>query len=220
MDRNPIKRAVLCDLDGPLLDTLDDLADSMNAALAGMGFAEHPVDAYRYFVGDGVDMLVKRVLPTNAYSTDVHAQLRTAMNDEYSRRWNAKSRPYSGIPELLDALQTRAIPMVILSNKPEPFTLQAVGHLLSDWTFSIVRGARPNVPTKPDPTAALDIAQALDRAPEDFLYVGDTNTDMQTARTAGMYALGATWGFRPGEELLQSGAQRLLDTPLELLDLL
>lgn len=213
-----MKRAVLFDLDGTLLDTLEDLADSMNAALKRTGFPPHPVASYRYFVGDGVDMLVQRVLPTHAYTSSVHAQLREAMEDEYGQRWSAKSRPYEGIPALLDALQERTIPMVVLSNKPEPFTVQAVEHLLSDWHFAIVRGARPNVPTKPDPTSALHIADRMNIPPEDFLYLGDTNTDMQTARAAGMYALGATWGFRPGTELLESGAQRLLETPQQLLD--
>lgn len=213
-----MKRAVLFDLDGTLLDTLDDLADSMNAALERSGFAQHPVDAYRYFVGDGIDMLVRRVLPANAYSEAVHEQLKAAMNDEYSRRWNVKSRPYEEIPSLLDALQERGIAMAVLSNKPEPFTLQAVANLLPNWSFAVVRGARPDVPTKPDPTAALHIADEMALSPSHFLYVGDTDTDMQTARAAGMYALGATWGFRPGEELLQSGAHDLLQTPLQLLD--
>ena len=213
-----MKRAVLFDLDGTLLDTLDDLADSMNAALERTGFPSHPVSSYRYFVGDGVDVVVRRVLPSSAYTPSVHAQLREAMEDEYGRRWQAKSRPYEGIPALLDALQERTIPMVVLSNKPESFTVQAVAHLLPDWHFAIVRGARPNVPTKPDPTSALEMADEMHIAPRDFIYLGDTNTDMQTARAAGMYALGATWGFRPGAELLDSGAQHLLETPQQLLD--
>jgi len=213
-----MKRAVLFDLDGTLLDTLDDLADSMNAALENMGFPSHPVASYRYFVGDGIDMLVRRVLSPSAYTPTVHAQLREAMESEYSQRWRAKSRPYQGISALLNALQERTIPMVVLSNKPEPFTVKAVEHLLSDWHFAVVRGARPNVPTKPDPTSALQIAAEMNILPEDFLYLGDTNTDMRTARAAGMYALGATWGFRPGAELLESGAQRLLKTPGQLLD--
>lgn len=213
-------KAVLFDLDGTLLDTLEDLADSMNAALASLDFPVHPIDAYRFFVGDGMDKLVQRVLPAAMRDDATHSRLKTAMEEEYGRRWNAKSRPYPGVPELLSGLQQRRLPMVVLSNKPEPFTLQAVAELLPQWNFSIVRGARPNVPTKPDPTAAVEIATALDIPPAAFLYLGDTNTDMQTARAAGMYALGAAWGFRPGEELVESGAQHLLQRPGELLDLL
>ena len=163
-------------------------------------------------------MLVRRVLSPSTRTPTVHAQLLEAMESEYSQRWQAKSRPYQGIPALLNALQERTIPMVVLSNKPEPFTVRAVKHLLSDWHFAVVRGARPDVPTKPDPTSALQIAAEMNISPEDFLYLGDTNTDMQTARAAGMYALGATWGFRPGAELLESGAQCLLETPGQLLD--
>jgi len=213
-------QAVLFDLDGTLLDTLEDLADSMNAALVDLSFPAHPIDAYRFFVGDGMDMLVRRVLPESARDTNTCARLKAAMEDEYSKRWNAKSRPYPGVPELLDALTQRELPMVILSNKPEAFTLKAVAELLPQWHFVIVRGARPEVATKPDPTAAIEIARTLNIAPADFLYLGDTNTDMQTANGAGMYALGAAWGFRPGEELIQSGARRLLQTPGELLDLI
>jgi phosphoglycolate phosphatase len=202
-------RAVLFDLDGTLLDTLADLADSMNAALASMDFPVHPIDAYRFFVGDGMDKLVQRVLPAAMRDDVTSTRLKTAMEEEYGRRWNAKSRPYAGVPEML-----------VLSNKPEPFTLKAVAELLPQWDFAIVRGARPDVPTKPDPTAAIEIAAQLGIDPARFLYLGDTNTDMQTAQGAGMYALGAAWGFRPGEELVQSGARRLLQKPGELLDLL
>ncbi len=213
-------KAVLFDLDGTLLDTLEDLADSMNAALEQMGFSVHPIDAYRYFVGDGMDILVERVLPEDARASKTRAQLKAAMEAEYGQRWNAKSRLYVGVAELLDALQQRGLPLVVLSNKPEAFTVEVVSQLLADWRFVIVRGARPNVPPKPDPGAALDIATSLNIEPARFLYLGDTNTDMLTATRAGMYALGATWGFRPGKELLESGAQRLLQEPSELLDLI
>lgn len=212
--------AVLFDLDGTLLDTLEDLADSMNAALQSEGHALHPINSYRYFVGDGIENLVRRALPETARDEASVARGKAAMDAEYSQRWNAKSKPYAGVPELLDELSQRQLPMAILSNKPEPFTLLAVNELLSQWTFAPIRGARPDTPRKPDPAGALAIAAELGLAPADCLYLGDTDTDMKTAISAGMYALGATWGFRPGEELLQSGAQTLLDEPLELLNLL
>ncbi len=212
--------AVIFDLDGTLLDTIEDLADSMNAALQREGHTVHPIGAYRYFVGDGIENLVRRALPESARDEDSVARGKAAMDAEYNKRWNAKSKPYAGVPKLLDELTRQQIPMAILSNKPEPFTLLAVNELLSQWTFFPIRGARPDTPHKPDPTGALAVAKELGVIPANCLYLGDTDTDMKTAVSAGMYALGATWGFRPGEELLRTGAQTLLDEPLELLGLL
>ncbi len=212
--------AVIFDLDGTLLDTIEDLADSMNAALQGEGHAVHAIDAYRYFVGDGIENLVRRALPESARDEESVNRGKAAMEAEYNKRWNAKSRPYTGVPELLDELTRRQIPTAILSNKPEPFTILAVNELLSPWTFFPIRGARPDTPRKPDPTGALVVAEELGVEPAKCLYLGDTDTDMKTAVGAGMYALGATWGFRLGEELLRTGAQTLLDEPMELLELL
>ncbi len=212
--------AVIFDLDGTLLDTIEDLADSMNAALQGEGHAVHAIDTYRYFVGDGIENLVRRALPESARDEESVNRGKAAMESEYNKRWNAKSRPYTGVPELLDQLTQRQIPIAILSNKPEPFTLLAVNELLSPWTFFPIRGARPDTPRKPDPTSALVVAEELGVEPAKCLYLGDTDTDMKTAVGAGMYALGATWGFRLGEELLRTGAQTLLDEPMELLELL
>jgi phosphoglycolate phosphatase len=212
--------AVIFDLDGTLLDTIEDLADSMNAALQEEGHAVHAIDAYRYFVGDGIENLVRRALPESARNEESVNRGKAAMETEYNKRWNAKSRPYTGVPELLDELTQRQIPIAILSNKPEPFTLLAINELLSPWTFFPIRGARPDTPRKPDPTGALVVAEELGVEPAKCLYLGDTDTDMKTAVGAGMYALGATWGFRLGEELLRTGAQTLLDEPMELLELL
>ena len=159
-------------------------------------------------------------MPESARDEESVNRGKAAMEAEYNKRWNAKSRPYTGVPELLDELTQRQIPIAILSNKPEPFTLLAVNELLSPWTFFPIRGARPDTPRKPDPTGALVVAEELGVEPAKCLYLGDTDTDMKTAVGAGMYALGATWGFRLGEELLRTGAQTLLDEPMELLELL
>jgi len=213
-------RAVIFDLDGTLLDTLEDLADSMNAVLKSGSFPEHAVAAYRYFVGDGMEMLVRRVLPAGEQDDALVARCMAAMEAEYGRRWADKTRPYPGIPEALDALEQRNVPKAVLSNKPDAFTRLTVEKLLAGWTFDPVIGVRSGIPRKPDPAGALQIAARLQVRPRECLYLGDTNTDMQTARAAGMFAVGATWGFRPGEELRASGAQVLLDTPTEVLDLL
>ena len=212
--------AAVFDLDGTLLDTLADLADSTNAALAAAGHPPHPIDAYRYFIGNGIENLVRCALPATARDDASVARAKAAMEAEYSRRWQAKTQPYTGVPELLDALSERQMPMAILSNKPQAFTRLTVDALLPRWSFHPVCGAQPDVPRKPDPAAALYIAAALGHSPEECLYLGDTDTDMQTATRAGMYALGATWGFRSGDELRQSGARDLLDAPLDLLNFL
>ena len=212
--------AIIFDLDGTLLDTLDDLGDSMNAVLSAAGHAAHPIDAYRYFIGDGIENLVRRALPADHRDDHSIAHSKEAMDAQYAKRWNVKTKPYAGVPQLLDELTRRQVPIAILSNKPEPFTLLTVKELLSAWSFHPIRGARPDTPRKPDPRGALAIAAELGASPADCLYLGDTDTDMKTAIAAGMYAAGATWGFRPGEELRTSGAQTLIDEPAALLNLI
>ena len=212
--------AVIFDLDGTLLDTLDDIADSMNAALARFGFATHPVDAYRYFVGDGPGNLVRRTVPKEHLDAETIDNCDAANKAEYLRRYADKTKPYPGILEMLSALQGRGIPMVVLSNKPDELTQVTVKNLLPDFSFKIVRGVGPDVPAKPDPSGTLRIAEELQIAPRNFLYLGDTNTDMQTANSAGMYAVGAVWGFRTREELERSGAKTLAEKPQDILELL
>jgi phosphoglycolate phosphatase len=213
-------RAVLFDLDGTLLDTIRDLADAANAALGQLGFAGHPVEAYKRLVGDGVEMLVRRALPPDRVDAAAVARCTALMKQEYSDRWARTTRPFDGIPEMLDALTARGIPLAVLSNKPDEFTQLCVARLLPRWRFAAVVGQSPRRPIKPDPAGALEIAARLGRPPAEVLYLGDTDTDMQTAAAAGMFPAGVLWGFRTREELLANGAKALLERPLELLDLL
>lgn len=211
-------RAVLFDLDGTLLDTLEDLARSGNEALEGLGFPPHPLEAYRHFVGDGVRTLVSRILPADA-PTAAEIELGVArMLDAYARRWRDHTRPYAGVPTLLDGLFERGLKVAIFSNKPHDFTCMTVEALLSPWPFDEVLGASDTVPHKPDPAGALVVARRLGIVPAAFLYCGDTNTDMWTAKAAGMKACGALWGFRDEDELRASGAEILLRRPEDLLD--
>ena len=213
--------AVLFDLDGTLLDTLDDLGDSMNAVLAAHGYPTHPIPAYTEFVGDGVQNLVRRSLPAAVREDEAAVgRLVPLMRSEYSERWKAKTRPYDGIPELLDGLAARGLRLAVLSNKPHPATLEVVAHFFPGRKFDATLGARPNVPIKPDAGAALDVSRQLGIPPKEFLYLGDTNTDMLTARGAGMYAIGVLWGFRTAQELTASGADLLVSHPREVLSLL
>lgn len=213
-------KAVIFDLDGTLLDTLEDLANSMNSVLKRHGFPVHEADAYRYLVGDGITMLVTRALPEQNRDEETVFQCREEMIEQYDKHWADNTRPYEGVAEMLTALGSRGIPMTILSNKPDRFTKPTVEKLLSEYRFEIIFGARDSVPIKPDPAGALEIADTLHIPPEEFLYLGDTGTDIKTAISAGMYPVGVLWGFRPREELAEAGAERLIEKPEELLELL
>ena len=209
--------ALIFDMDGTLLDTIDDLADCMNRVLGRGGFGPHPVAAYRYFVGDGMENLVRRSLPEASRTAETVARLKEEMRREYAEHWADKTRPYDGIPELLHGLGERGVRMAILSNKPDAFTREMSAHYFPAGLFAQVVGARDGAPRKPDPAAALQIAEALQVPPERVLYLGDTNTDMQTGRSAGMFTVGALWGFRSKQELLDNGAQGLVERPAEVL---
>jgi len=192
----------------------------MNAVLAYHSLNPHGIEAYKYFVGNGIEQLVRRALPDDRADTETVGRCVVELREEYGRRWACKTKLYDGIPELLDSLAGNAIKTAILSNKPDAFTRLAVHHFLSDWHFELIAGALPGVPNKPDPTGALRIAEKLRISPDKFLYLGDSDVDMKTALAAGMFPVGAAWGFRPAAELAANGARIVIDRPEDLLDLL
>lgn len=212
--------AVLFDLDGTLLDTLEDIADAANRALARHSYPLHPVASFRYFVGEGARTLVERTLPEEARDTHTIDRLYAEFRGEYARNWKAKTRPYDGVPELLDGLVARGLKIAVLSNKPDDFTRRCVGELLGAWTFDAVLGHHDGIPPKPDPTGALRVAAALGVPPKRILLAGDSAIDMATAVAAGMFPVGVLWGFRTREELESSGARAVIEAPGELLALL
>ena len=212
-------RAAIFDLDGTLLDTLHDLADSANEALTAAGLPAHPVDAYRTFVGDGINMLVQRIIPQARCDDEMVAHVLALYRAAYGRRWNNKTKPYAGLPETLHELSFKPVKIAVLSNKPQKFTELCITHHLPGNPFHIVLGQRENVPRKPDPAGALEIARAFQVAPREVIFIGDTKTDMDTATAAGMRAIGVSWGFRPVEELRAHGAEIILNHPAEILDL-
>jgi phosphoglycolate phosphatase len=211
--------AIIFDLDGTLLNTLDDIADSANNILARRGFPTHPVEDYRYFVGDGVQKLIERVLPAEARKAGLAGQCLQEMREEYGRNWNVKTRPYDDVPEMLDELAARGLKLAVLSNKPDELTKLCVGELLRDWTFDVVAGHGPGFPHKPDPTGALEVARRLGVRPERIVFLGDSGIDMRTAVAAGMYPVGVLWGYRTIEELMENGARALLEQPDRLIEL-
>jgi len=213
-------KAVLFDLDGTLLYTLQDVADAMNEALTHFGYPTHPVESYKYFIGDSVEAEAFRALPESARDSQIIKKVAHFSEEIYDNCWARTTKPYPGITELLTAIQQRGLTLVILSNKNHRFTKVIVEKLLAQWRFEIVQGALADVPLKPDPTLALQIAEGLKIPPGQFLYLGDTNTDMQTAVAAGMFPVGCLWGYRTGDELLKSGAKILIKHPSEVIDIL
>lgn len=213
-------RAVLFDLDGTLLNTLQDVADAVNYGLASLHFPLHPIAAYKTFIGEGRDVLVRRALPAENRDDVTIQKVLERVNAYYAIHWADNTAPYAGIPELLNTLTAKGIKIAVLSNKADDLTNICVTKLLSRWRFSLVAGSKPTVPNKPDPTSALLIAKELEIQAAEFIYLGDSDIDMQTANGAGMYALGAGWGFRSTPELLGAGAKAVLKHPGELLQYL
>jgi phosphoglycolate phosphatase len=213
------KKAILFDLDGTLLDTLQDLADSGNEVLAARGFPSHPVDAYRNFIGNGMMNLVRDIFPDGhrpdeGQETD---QVLVEYREAYGRNWKNTTRPYEGINELLDTLTEQQIPIGVLSNKAHDFTEKCVDAFLSNWNWDVVLGAREGIPKKPDPAGAIEAAERLGVTATDCWFVGDSDVDMFTAVNAGMHAIGVSWGFRSVEELRAAGAEIVIQNPAELL---
>ena len=208
-------RAVIFDLDGTLVDSLEDIADTANDALKARGFPAHPVDAYRYFVGDGIQNMVRRASPDGTDDEVINALVAEA-HDAYSAGWNQKTRPYAGIEAMLRELEGRGIALAVLSNKLHEFTQDVVAHFFPQTPFKAIQGSPRGSKAKPDPTLALRIASELGVPPQQTLFMGDTRTDMDTATAAGMVPAGVLWGFRPERELLDHGAQLILREPGEL----
>jgi phosphoglycolate phosphatase len=208
--------AVIFDLDGTLLDTLEDIVNTLNAVLESHRYPTHSLDEGRFLVGHGLRELVRKALPENTATETLIDTLLADLMDHYSRNWNRNSKPYEGIADMLDDLDRRGMKKAILSNKADRFTQLCASELLAEWSFDAVMGHHDAIPHKPDPAGALLIAAKLGHKPKDILYVGDSGIDMLTASRAGMYPLGVQWGFRPEDELLEFGAKTLVKTPAEI----
>ncbi len=211
-------KGCLFDLDGTLLNTLDDLADSANAALERLHYPTHPTKSYRYFVGDGMRTLIERILPVSSSELQIR-ECEDLFSTLYSVHWADKTCLYRGIVEMLSDLGRRGQKLAILSNKPDKFTKMCVTKYFPEGCFSCVHGQRTDVLKKPHPEGALIVAEKLKLLPADILYVGDTATDMLTGKAAGMTTAGVLWGFREMVELQQSGADYIVADPQEIVQL-
>lgn len=210
-------KAVIFDLDGTLVDTISDIAASMNAALASLGYPVHPDADYRAMVGRGLAVLARRALPPEARSEEIVEECRKRAFEAYLGAPADKSAPYPGIEQTLDALREKGIPCAVLTNKPDAVAALVVSKVLPGASFRAVVGAREGVPHKPDPTAALSLAASLGAFPRSVLLLGDSDVDVRTAQAAGFSSAGAAWGFRGRDELIMAGADLVLDKPTDLL---
>jgi phosphoglycolate phosphatase len=213
-------KAVLFDLDGTLIDTIEDIGNAVNRVLLNKGFKIHSISTYRQFVGEGSRTLITRALPEEHRSKNLISSCLKEFVEDYSRNIAVKTRPYDGIPEMLDALKMQGLKLAVLSNKPDLLTKKCVSTILSKWDFEVVLGQRDLVPLKPDPHSAFEVAEKLAIPSDNFLYLGDTAVDMITAVSAGMFPVGVLWGFRTLNELKESGARAIIDEPLKVLDIL
>ncbi|WP_294616826.1 HAD family hydrolase [uncultured Bacteroides sp.] len=196
-----MKKLVIFDLDGTLLNTIADLAQSTNHALRTLGYPTHEEAAYNFMVGNGIDKLFERALPEGEKSKENVLRVRKEFVPYYDAHNADKSRPYPGIPELLEQLQGQGLQLAVASNKYQAATRKLVAHYFPEIHFAAVFGQREGINVKPDPAIVEEILSITGVSGQDVLYVGDSGVDMQTAINAGVTSCGVTWGFRPRTEL-------------------
>ena len=214
-----MKKAVIFDLDGTLLDTLTDIMESVNKVLELHNFPTHDLQAYKYFIGSGIGVLTQKAFPQDITDIEFSNYLAEVMT-EYEARQTLRTKPYNGIMEMLQRLNKEGIMIAILSNKPDEFAKPTVKHFFPNINFEMVFGSRENVARKPSPDAVFEILELLKLDKSDCLFVGDTSTDIRTAVNAGVDAVGVSWGFRTIEELNRAGAKYIIDQPEELFDII
>ena len=215
-----MKQLVIFDLDGTLIDTIADLAAATNHALTKNGFPTHEAEAYRFFVGNGVNKLFERALPEGEKTDENILRIRKDFLPYYDKHNTDLSRPYPDIPELLEYIQSMGILLAVASNKYQTATEKLIAHYFSGIRFSIVLGQRENIPIKPDPAIINRILSATNVQKEDTIYIGDSGVDMQTANNSGVDGIGVTWGFRPRTELEAFNPKYIVDKTQEIIPLI
>lgn len=210
-------KAFIFDLDGTLIDSLEDLAEAINRMLAEHGYPRQPLEVFPLYIGEGVKALVERAIPAEALpKEDINARVKDYQR-HYTDTWHDKTTPYAGITEALQELEFRNMKLAVLSNKPQVFTKLCCDYFFPNTRFEAVFGARDDVPRKPHPAGALNICEILGVQPADCVFVGDSGIDMELAVNAGMFPAGVSWGFRKEAELLAHGAKTIVRHPDDLL---
>lgn len=213
-------KAIIFDLDGTLLDTVETIAYYGNKALKKFGFCDIESEKYKYLAGNGAKNLVKGMLETvQEYDEEIFEKVFEYYSKEYNKDTLYKTEVYDGINELLSNAKKAGMKLAVLSNKPHDATVDVLGKFFDDNTFDFKFGAREGVPLKPDPTAAVMLAEMLGVKEKECLYVGDTDVDMKTGKNAGFYTIGVLWGFRDRKELEENGADTIASHPSEILKL-
>lgn len=212
-------KAVIFDLDGTLLYTLGDIALAVNKVLSELDMPTHPEKSYMEFVGHGLKETLKRACIDDC-PEDILEKGYVRVMEEYSNNPVISTKPYEGIPQLLDSLVAKGIKIAILSNKEDPLVKYIAGKLLSSWPFTTIQGILPDVPKKPDPFVVYQILKAMNIEQSEAIFIGDSGVDMKTSVNSGLLGVGVTWGYRDIVELTEAGAGILIDKPDELLRIL
>lgn len=215
-----MKQLVIFDLDGTLLNTIADLGNACNYALEQMGFATHSKTAYPSLVGNGISKLIERTLPEDERRQRVIEALRTRFIEYYNQHLWDETKPYDGIPQLLDELVDRGIKVAVASNKYHEATTALIKHFFGNIPWVAVEGQHDLVPLKPDPSIVFEILQQYPTSKTDVLYVGDSGVDMETAYRACVDSVGVTWGFRTRAELISAHATHIANNPDDILSYL
>ena len=211
-------KAIIFDLDGTLIDSLEDIAVCMNQVLEELNIPSHKIEDYKYFVGGGISILVDNALDKNT-DEETKELVTNRFKVVYDQKLHEKTKPYEGIYELLDELVKLDFKIGILSNKPHEFTIEYAKNLFSKYNMQEIHGQKKEIPKKPDPIAAINIAKSFNTPCEEVYFVGDTMVDMQTAVNAKMIGIGVLWGFRDKDELTSNGATFVVEHPLDILDI-
>lgn len=213
-------KGVIFDLDGTLVDSLEDITNAMNSVLKQHDFPTHSVAACQSFIGHGVRELVVKALPKEYQNEEWIQRCFNEMIAFYRDNCTIKTKMYAGISDLLDELTARDLKLAVFSNKADELTKKVVKAIFPKWNFEVVAGLKVEAHKKPNPMVAIEISQKMEIPVEDLIFVGDTAVDMETAKNAGMHPVGVVWGFRTKEELINSGAKFILEKPMDLIKVL
>lgn len=208
-------KAVIFDLDGTLLNTLSDLADSANHVLSELSLPTHDYESYKYFVGNGIPKLIERCLPADRQ--ELHSKALSMFSEYYALHSKDKTAPYDDIKELLYSLSEKGLKLGVITNKAHGIAVKVVEEYFGKDIFGRIRGLDDSIKAKPDPSGALSVMEGLGVTPTEVLYIGDSGVDMQTAKNAGFTPLGVLWGFRKKDELIENGAKYIAQKPLDIL---